>query len=150
MTDANTLLSPPPEIVVVEDKNEDRKSIVVALNTFVSPTHIAEFAHEEEAREFFERLNTPDDPSWDPALRLIILDFHIDGHTALAMLKRLRAGRVTRYTPVVIFSDSNERADVQKSYELGANAFVTKPVDFEAFDEVVQTIAYFWLDANKI
>lgn len=150
MTDANTLLSPMPEIVVVEDKSEDRKSIVVALNTFVSPTHIAEFAHEEEAREFFERLNTPDTPSWDPALRLILLDFHIDGHTALAMLERLRAGRVTRHTPVVMFSDSNERADVQKSYELGANAFVTKPVDFQAFDEVVQTIAYFWLDANKI
>lgn len=150
MTDANTLHSPPTEIVVVEDKSEDRKSIVVALNTFVSPDHIAEFAHEAEARRFFERLNDSPADSWENALRLIILDFHIDGHNSLPFLKRLRSSKATRHTPIVIFSDSNERADVQKSYELGANAFVTKPVDFEAFDEAVQSIAYFWLDNNRV
>lgn len=150
MTVPNTLHSSPTEIVVVEDKNEDRKSIVFALNTFVSPAHIAQFAHESEAREFFERLNAAPPDSWGNALRLIILDFHLDGHTSLPILERLRAGKVTRHTPIVIFSDSNERADVKKSYELGANAFVTKPVDFEAFDEAVQSIGYFWLDTNRI
>jgi two-component system response regulator len=146
MTVPNTLHSPPTEIVVVEDKNEDRKSIVFALNTFVSPSHIAQFAHEHEARAFFERLNDTAAEAWENALRLIILDFHIEGHTALPILERLRAGRVTRHTPIVIFSDSNEK----KSYELGANAFVTKPVDYEAFDETVQSIGYFWLDTNRV
>lgn len=150
MTASSALHSPPTEIVVVEDKNEDRKSIVVALNTYVSPAHIADFAHEEDARMFFERLDEVGDASWENALRLIILDFHIDGHTSLAFLQRLRSGKATRHTPIVIFSDSDEHNDVQKSYELGANAFVTKPVDFEAFGEAVQAIACFWLDTNRI
>lgn len=150
MTAPNTLHSPPTEIVVVEDKNEDRKSIIFALNTFVSPSHIADFAHEDDARAFFEQINGGPESSWENALRLIILDFHIDGHTSLPFLQRLRAGKVTRHTPIVIFSDSDERSDVRKSYELGANAFVTKPVDFEAFGEAVQAIADFWLDNNRV
>jgi len=150
MTAPNTLHSLPTEIVVVEDKSEDRKSILVALNTFVSPSHIADFAHENDARAFFARLDDLPEASWENALRLIILDFHIDGHTSLPLLKHLRASKVTRHTPVVIFSDSDEIVAVRKSYELGANAFVTKPVDFEAFDEAVQAIAYFWLDNNRI
>jgi len=150
MTAPNTLHSSPTEIVVVEDKNEDRKSIVFALNTFVSPSHIADFAHEDDARAFFERINASAESSWEHALRLIILDFHIDGHNSLPFLQRLRAGKVTRHTPIVIFSDSDERADVRKSYELGANAFVTKPVDYEAFGEAVQSIADFWLDNNRV
>jgi CheY-like chemotaxis protein len=150
MTDANTLHSPATEIVVVEDKIEDRKSIVGALNTYVSPAHIAEFAHEEEAAQFIERLNRPESPGWHCALKLVILDFHIDGHNTLPILERLRSGPMTRHTPVVIFSDSNERANVRKSYESGANAFVTKPVDYESFGETVQAIADFWLDNNRI
>lgn len=150
MIGANTLLSPPTEIVVVEDKNEDRKSIVFALNTYVSPSHIAEFAREEDARRFFERLNASPGADWERALRLIILDFHLDGHNSLPFLQRLRASRATRHTPVVMFSDSNERKDVARSYELGANAFVTKPVDYEAFGEAVQSIAEFWLEINRV
>lgn len=150
MTNANTLRSPATEIVVVEDKFEDRKSIVGALNTYVSPGQIAEFAHETEAAQFFEQLNGPEHAAWHGMLKLVILDFHIDGRNALPILERLRSGPITRHTPVVIFSDSNERADVRKSYELGANAFVTKPIDFESFGETVQAIADFWLDNNRI
>lgn len=142
--------APATEIVVVEDKLEDRQSIIGALNTYVHPSHIAEFAHQTEADRFFDALNRSGDSGWQGALKLVILDFHIDGHDSLPMLERLRSGPVTRHTPVVIFSDSNERANVRKSYELGANAFVTKPVDYEAFDETVQAIADFWLDTNRI
>lgn len=142
--------APATEIVVVEDKLEDRQSIIGALNTYVNPSHIAEFAHRTEADSFFEAINRSEHPGWHTALKLVILDFHIDGQDSLPMLERLRSGPVTRHTPVVIFSDSNERDNVRKSYELGANAFVTKPVDYEAFDETVQAIADFWLDTNRI
>lgn len=141
---------PQTEIVVVEDKFEDRQSIIGALNTYVDPAHIAEFAHQTEADRFFAALNAPDNP---PAarhnLKLVILDFHIDGHDSLPMLERLRSGHVTRHIPVVIFSDSNEHNNVVRCYERGANAFVTKPVDYEAFDETVQAIAEFWLDTHR-
>lgn len=131
-------------IVVVEDKEEDRKSIVTALNARVAAACIADFAHELEARAFFETLSA-DAAGRTPALRLILLDFHIDGHNALALLGSLRAAPATRHTPIVIFSDSDERADIAQCYAAGANAFITKPVDFECFEDTVQAIAGFWL-----
>jgi len=141
---------PPIEIVVVEDKREDRESIVAALCDFVDQVQIAEFPSDLEAGEFVDWLSLVAPPSHADSLRLILLDFHINGHTVLPLLDRVRACPVTRHIPAVIFSDSNETDTIRRCYEHGASAFVVKPVNFQAFAGAIRNIAGFWLETNRL
>lgn len=138
------------EIVVVEDNNEDRETIVSGFHPYVMPSHIVDFSREEEARLFVAQLNATDQPRLPESLRLFILDFHLDKDTVLPLLKLLRSGPITRCVPAVIFSDSNEPDNIRQCYDAGANAFVVKPVDFQSFSEAVQHIAGFWLETNWV
>ena len=137
------------EIMILEDQMEERKSLVWILGEFVSPSRIAAFAHTREAEGFLLEMETSMDPDLVAPLRLVILDLHVDGDESLPFLRRFKRGERTCQIPVVIFSDSKDERDVARGYSYGANAFVTKPVGFEAFDEAVQAIAYFWLEINR-
>ena len=65
------------------------------------------------------------------------------------MLRRLRADERTRRLPVVVLTSSREDEDVIRSYDLGANAYVRKPVDFGQFAEATKTLGLFWLLLNE-
>lgn len=81
---------------------------------------------------------------------LILLDLNLprkDGREVLADVKRDAA---LRHIPVVVLSTSQSEEDVQRSYELGANAVITKPVDLDQFFHVVRSIEHFWLEMAKL
>ena len=71
----------------------------------------------------------------------------IDGHEVLC---RLRADHRTRLLPVVVFTSSNEEQDIYKSYSLGANSYICKPVDYNRFSEAVSQLGLYWLSLNTI
>ena len=82
-----------------------------------------------------------------PAVTLLDLNLpRIDG---LEVLRRIRADDRTRALPVVILTSSKEEEDVIRSYALGANAYVRKPVDFAQFVEAANTLGVFWLLLNE-
>ena len=64
------------------------------------------------------------------------------------MLRRIRADDLTRCVPVVVLTSSHEDRDIALSYQLGANSYVVKPVDFEGFLEVVGNMGLYWLQTN--
>lgn len=70
----------------------------------------------------------------------------VDG---IEVLRRIRADERTKFLPVLILTASQEAEDIARSYELGANAYVRKPVDFVAFAEAVNTLGLFWLLLNE-
>ncbi len=80
---------------------------------------------------------------------LVLLDLKLPKIDGLGVLRRLRAEERTRRIPVVILTSSNEERDVARSYELGANSFVRKPVDFDEFTEVARKISQYWLALNE-
>ncbi len=65
------------------------------------------------------------------------------------MLRRIRADERTRLLPVVVLTSSKEEEDVARSYTLGANSYVRKPVDFTQFTEAIRTVGLFWLQLNE-
>lgn len=80
---------------------------------------------------------------------VVLLDLNLPKIDGLEVLRRIRADELTRLVPVVVLTASREEEDVLKSYSLGANAYVRKPVAFAEFAEVAKTLGLFWLLLNE-
>lgn len=87
------------------------------------------------------------DPHVRPAI--ILLDLKLPKVDGLEVLKRLRSDECCSLIPVVVLTSSKQEQDVLKSYELGANSYIRKPVDFRQFTEVVRNLGIYWLQLNE-
>jgi len=82
--------------------------------------------------------------------QVILLDLKLPKVDGLSVLARLRRHPRTRHVPVVILTSSDEESDLLRGYELGANSYVRKPVDFEEFIEAARQLGLFWLVLNEV
>jgi two-component system, response regulator len=78
-----------------------------------------------------------------------LLDLNMPKVGGLEVLKRIRENPLTKNLPVVILTSSTEDSDIIRSYNLGCNAYVRKPVDFDQFVEAVKQLGLFWLILNE-
>jgi two-component system, response regulator len=87
------------------------------------------------------------DTSAEP--EVILLDLKLPKLDGLEVLRRLRGDQRTRLLPVVVLTSSREDKDLTKSYELGANSYILKPVDFKQFAKAVRDVGLYWLVLNE-
>lgn len=81
---------------------------------------------------------------------LILLDLNIPKKNGLEILAQIKADETLKRIPVLILSSSKNPNDIAKAYDLHANCFLTKPVDFEPFFKIVKAVEYFWLQLAKL
>lgn len=81
--------------------------------------------------------------------RVVLLDLKLPKVGGLDVLRRLRADERTKLLPVVVLTSSDEERDIIDSYDLGANSYVRKPVDFAQFSEAVRQVGLYWLVLNE-
>jgi two-component system, response regulator len=136
------------DILLVEDNPNDVKLTLHAFEraNLANSVHVARDG--VEALEFlFGGASNPDDKI-PHRPKLVLLDLklpRVDGHE---VLKRIKADRRTCGIPVVVLTSSSEESDVMRTYEVGANSYIVKPVDFEQFTEAIREIGKYWLVIN--
>ena len=85
----------------------------------------------------------------DPLPVVILLDLKLPKYSGLEVLKVIKSHQVYKKIPVVILTTSSDETDMSEAYELGANSYIVKPVDFEKFYEVAAQIELYWNVINK-
>jgi two-component system response regulator len=136
-------------IMLVEDNPDDEALTVRALkkNTIVSEIVIARDGVQALDYLFAEGAHAGRDITGMP--QVVLLDLKLPKLDGLGVLRRLRADERTRLLPVVILTSSTEEEDRLKVYDLGANSYVRKPVDFDEFIAAATQLGLYWLVLNE-
>ncbi len=135
-------------ILLVEDNDSDEKLTVLAFRKTGVANEIVVQRDGAAALEYiFETGNHAGRAGGLPTV--VLLDLNLPKIDGLEVLRRIRADERTRFLPVVVLTASKEDEDVLRSYELGANAYVRKPVEFSRFAEAARTLGLFWLLLNE-
>jgi two-component system response regulator len=136
-------------ILLVEDNASDEKLTILAFKTCGVSNQIIIERDGAAALDylFATGKHTGRDTTVMPTL--VLLDLKLPKVDGLEVLRRLRADDRTKLLPVVVLTASKEEEDILRSYSLGANAYVRKPVEFAEFAEAAKTLGLFWLLLNE-
>ena len=137
-------------ILLVEDNPDDEALAIRALKKSNLANDIAVARDGVEALEFLfcEGSHAGRDPRDAPVV--VLLDLKLPKVDGLEVLKRVKSDERTRRLPVVIMTSSSEEQDIINSYDLGANSYIRKPVDFNQFTEAVAQLGLYWLVLNEV
>jgi two-component system, response regulator len=136
-------------ILLVEDNVDDVELAVHALRGENLANDISIARDGEEALDFVFCRGPYADRKFERPPRLILLDLKLPKVDGLDVLRAIKGDPRTKAIPVVVMTSSREERDLLESYELGVNAYVQKPVDFEQFRNVVKELGLFWLVINQ-
>jgi len=135
-------------ILLVEDNPDDEALTLRAFrkSNILNPVVVARDGVEALDYLFGTGAHAGRDTAEQP--QVVLLDLKLPRLDGLEVLQRLRADPRTRWLPVVILTTSSEDSDILSSYQLGANSYIRKPVDFEQFIEAARQLGLYWLVLN--
>jgi two-component system response regulator len=137
-------------ILLVEDRTDDEFLTIRALkkNNILNEVVVARDGVEALDFIFGTGSYAHRDPSDLP--QLVLLDLKLPKIDGLEVLRRVREDERTCMLPVVILTSSKEENDLAKSYRLGANSYIRKPVDFNQFSDAIKNLGLYWLVLNEV
>ena len=133
-------------ILLVEDNPRDEELTLRAFRRsgIANPIEVA-----RDGAEALDRLLGRGDFAGAPLPQLVLLDLKLPKVDGLEVLRALRTAERTALLPVVVLTSSVEEQDLVRSYSLGANSYVRKPVDFNQFAEAVRQLGLYWMVLNR-
>jgi CheY-like chemotaxis protein len=142
-------MAPEVEVLLVDDNASDVELTIRALRRqkLASAIHVA--GDGQQALDFLFCRGPHADRSFGAPPKVIFLDLKMPKVDGIEVLREIRRDERTRVIPVVILTSSKEERDLLEGYRLGVNAYIQKPVDFEAFCRVIEQSGVFWLVLNQ-
>ncbi len=137
------------EILLVEDNPDDVELAVHALRKEHLANHLEIARDGEEALDFIFCRGHHGGRNFNHQPKLILLDLKLPKVDGLEVLREVKNDPRTKAIPVVILTASREERDLVNGYQLGVNAYIQKPVDFEQFRGIVKQLGLFWLVVNQ-
>lgn len=137
------------EILLVEDNPLDAELIVRGLRSHALANQIEVVEDGPEALDFLLTRGRFATRAGERHPRVVLLDIKLPKMNGLEVLERVKANPDTRDIPVVMVTSSREDPDIKTAYDLGANSYVVKPVEFQAFQNVMRDLGFYWLVVNQ-
>jgi two-component system, response regulator len=137
------------EVLLVEDSDDDAEMTMHSLSEYRLGNRIVRLRDGQEALDFFFLDGGPD-TTRNGMPKLVLLDIKMPKVDGLEVLRALRGNPKTSSLPVVLLTSSAEERDLHQAYELHANSYIVKPVNFEKFVQSVREIGMYWLVLNRL
>ena len=137
------------DILLVEDNQDDMDLALHALRRENLANRIFVARNGEEALDFLFCRGAFTHRSFDHPPKLVLLDLKLPKVDGIEVLRQVKLDPRTKTIPVVIMTSSKEERDLVNTYNLGANSYIQKPVDFDQFRETVKTAGLYWLVINQ-
>jgi two-component system, response regulator len=132
------------EILLIDDNMEDAELTKRELKKHNMSNHILHLKNGKEALDFIfavENLNNPP--------KVVLLDIQMPKINGIQVLQKIKGDARTRSLPVVMLTSSKESPDITSCYNLGANSYIVKPVNFEGFATAIKSLGFYWLLLNQ-
>jgi CheY-like chemotaxis protein len=137
------------DILLVEDNQDDMDLALHALRREKLANSIFVARDGEEALDFLFCRGAFAQRSFDHPPKLVLLDLKLPKIDGMEVLKQVKSDPRTKTIPVVIMTSSKEERDLVAGYNLGANSYIQKPVDFDQFRETVKSVGLYWVVINQ-
>jgi two-component system response regulator len=140
----------PVEILLVEDNPNDVELAVHAFKKNKIGNGVFVARDGAEALDFIFHTGPFSNRAKEEYPRVILLDLKLPKVDGIEVLRQIKSDVRVRKIPVVIVTSSREEQDIEMCYQLGANSYVVKPVNFDRFIEAVSTLGHYWLNFNQV
>lgn len=138
----------PLVILLVEDNPDHAELVMRSFKNHRMANMLYHVTDGEEALDYLFRRGAYADPEKSPGPHVILLDLRLPRMDGLEVLREIKSSDKLAKIPVVILSTSGTEQDTAKAYEYSANSYVLKPLDFQAFAQLMDELGFYWLAWN--
>ena len=140
----------PLQILMADDDEDDRRAVAKAWKTSRAANPIEFVNNGEELMDYLHRRRQFSGLATWTRPGLILLDLNMPKKDGREALKEIKADPELRQIPVIVLTTSKAEEDVYRTYDLGANSFITKPVTFTSLVELIQAIGKYWIEIVEL
>src|SRR5688572_13057442 len=137
------------EILIVEDNPNDAELAIRALRKHHLANRLIHLTDGAQALDFIFGTGAYQGRDISNLPKVILLDLKMPKVTGMEVLERIKSDPRTKTIPVVILTSSAEDPDIRRSYALGANSYIVKPVEFDNFSKTIAELGMYWMVVNK-
>lgn len=140
----------PLVILLVEDNPDHAELILRSFEGYRVANKIYHVPDGETALDYLFRRGKYANPEKSPRPHVILLDLHLPKIDGLEVLKEIKTDNNLRHVPTVMLTTSKAEKDVARAYDYNANSYLVKPVDFDKFSQLMDSLGFYWLAWNRM